>query len=286
MQKTALLLKPLELASLKTESNIVLIDARAGAGARDRYAAAHLEGALFVDLDTQLANIGPDAAKGGRHPLPDAKQFARVLTELGIMPNSYVVIYDDKNGANAAARFWWMLRAAGHARVQVLDGGLDAAIQAGFRLSSQEETPMNTEPYKISTWLLPLVEIDEVAKAALDADFLIIDVRDKIRYDGEQETIDLVAGHIPGAINIPFTGNLDTDGSYLSPSELREKYVKALDGRKPEQVIVHCGSGVTACHTILAMAYAGIEFPKLYVGSWSEWSRNARPIAINKTGHP
>ncbi len=148
-----------------------------------------MEGALYVDLNTQLANIKSDPALGGRHPLPSPVQFAQVLTQLGITLDSYIVIYDDKNCSNAAARFWWMLKSAGHNRVQVLDGGLDAAIKAGFKTSSNEETPLNTESYKISNWHLPLADIDEVAKVSHDRNFLVIDVRDKIRYDGDKEPI-------------------------------------------------------------------------------------------------
>lgn len=125
---------------------------------------------------------------------------------------------------------------------------------------------------------MPTADIAEVDEATHDAQCLIIDVRETGRYNGEFEPIDLIAGHIPNAVNIPFSSNLDTEGSFLSPSELREKYEKALKNRKVEQVIVHCGSGVTACHTLLAMAYAGMEIPKLYVGSWSEWSRSGRPL--------
>ena len=282
MQRISPLITPDELMSIRDKSNIVLIDARAGKNAQEQYSEAHLEGALFIDLNTQLANIKPDAANGGRHPLPSPYQFAQVLTQLGITPNTHVVIYDDKNSSNAAARFWWMLTSAGHKNVQVLDGGLNAAIKAGLKTSSYEETPHNTEAYKISEWQLPLVDIDEVAKVAQDENYLVIDVRDKVRYDGDKEPIDLIAGHIPGAVNIPFSGNLESDGTYLPSSELREKYLEALDGRRIENVIVHCGSGVTACHTILAMAYAGIEYPKLYVGSWSEWSRSNRPIATKQ----
>jgi thiosulfate/3-mercaptopyruvate sulfurtransferase len=283
-QRISPIIKPKELLSLKDKSNIVLVDARAGKDAQEQYSNVHLEGSLFVDLNTQLANIKLDPAIGGRHPLPSPTQFAQVITQLGITPDDYVVVYDDQNGSNAAARFWWMLKSAGHNKVQVLDGGLDAALKVGFKTSSNEETPLNTETYKISKWLLPLADIDEVTKVADDRKFLVIDVRDKVRYDGDKEPIDLIAGHIPGAVNIPFTSNLDADGSYLPSSELSDKYLKALDGRKIENVIVHCGSGVTACHTILAMAYAGIEFPKLYVGSWSEWSRNDRPIATKEEG--
>ncbi len=278
-QKLSPISKPSELVASVQEKNLVIVDARAGAGAKERYAASHLAGALFVDLEKQLANVPADASKGGRHPLPDLTQFAQVLTQLGIGPDTHVVVYDDKNGGNAAARFWWMLKAIGHESVQVLDGGLDAAVNAGFPVSSAEETPAIPEKtYQTLQWMLRLSDINEVEKVANDPDYLVIDVRDKDRFDGKVEPIDLIAGHIPGAVNIPFTSNLDANGFFLSPAELKEKYTEALNGRDAQHVIVHCGSGVTACHTLLAMAYAEMEIPKLYVGSWSEWSRTGRPM--------
>jgi thiosulfate/3-mercaptopyruvate sulfurtransferase len=276
------IIKASELIALRPTNNIVIIDASNGNGAAENYDSKHLEGALYVDLNTQLANINEDVSIGARHPLPMLEQFSNTLTTLGITPTSHVVIYDDKNGANAAARFWWMLKSAGHNNVQVLDGGLQAAIQAGFPTSSKIETPLKKEPYKIEKWFLPQVDIQEIDKVAQNPDFLIVDVRDEERYTGEKEPIDLVAGHIPGAINIPFTTNLDSNGFFLSPEELKNKYLKEFGPKKAENVIVHCGSGVTACHTLLAIAYAGLEIPKLYVGSWSEWSRNNRPIATSK----
>ncbi len=276
------IIKPQELLVLKETKTFVLIDARAGKDAKERFAASHLEGAQHADLDSQLADVKPNAADGGRHPLPNFASFSHILAELGITPYSSVVVYDDKNGANSAARFWWMLKSIGHEAVQVLDGGMDAAIKAGYPLSNQEakgkEQGANAATYPMSEWQLPMADISEVDEATLDAQCLIIDVRETGRYQGEFEPIDLIAGHIPNALNIPFSSNLDTEGFFLPPSELREKYEKALNDRKSEQVIVHCGSGVTACHTLLAMAYAGMEIPKLYVGSWSEWSRNGRPM--------
>jgi len=128
-----------------------------------------------------------------------------------------------------------------------------------------------------------LANIDEVEKASNSQDYLIIDVRESARYNGEYEPIDLISGHIPNAINIPFSTNLDENGLFLSPEILREKYKNIIDNKKSNEIIVHCGSGVTACHTLLAMAYAGFEIPKLYVGSWSEWSRNGKPIAVSRS---
>nr|WP_314895646.1 sulfurtransferase [uncultured Flavobacterium sp.] len=276
------IIKPDELIALNQTSELILIDASNGSGAKENYGVEHLEGALYVDLNTQLANINADVSIGGRHPLPTLEQFSETLTNLGITPTSHVVVYDDKNGSNAAARFWWMLKSVGHQKVQVLDGGLQAAIKAGFPTSSKTETPLKKEPYKIEKWLLSLADIHEIDEVSQDADFLVVDVRDEERYNGEKEPIDLIAGHIPGAINIPFTTNLDSNGLFLSPEELKGKYLKEFGDREAGNVIVHCGSGVTACHTLLAIAYAGLEIPKLYVGSWSEWSRNNRPIATSK----
>ena len=273
------LIKPGELLLLYRTKEIILIDASPGNPSKERYKEKHLDRALYVDLDTQLAAIKPDAANGGRHPLPAPEQFSGTLSSLGITPTSHVVVYDEKNGSNAAARFWWMLRSAGHSKVQVLDGGFEAAVKAGFPLSSKTELPAQTGTYRFEKWLLPLADIDEVDKVRLNKDFLVVDVRDHERFIGAKEPIDLIAGHIPGAVNIPFSNNLDPDGSYLLPEELRRKYAEAFAGVKPENIIVHCGSGVTACHTLLALDHAGIPIPKLYVGSWSEWSRNDRPIA-------
>ncbi|MBC5774991.1 sulfurtransferase [Pontibacter sp. KCTC 32443] len=273
------IIKPQELTAIYPDKNLVLIDARTGKDALAKYKAEHLAGALYVDLETDLAQKTADPAEGGRHPLPPIADFATLLGKLGITPESHVVVYDDKNGANAAARFWWMLRAIGHERVQVLDGGYNAAIQADIPTSSGSEKPAILSAYPHSKWLLPTATITEVEQLAQNPDYLVIDVREAARFKGETEPIDLVAGHIPGAVNIPFSTNLTGSGALLTPEELKAKYTSALGNRNPENIIVHCGSGVTACHTLLAMDYAGLGIPKLYVGSWSEWSRSDRPIA-------
>jgi len=280
-QNISPIIKPAELIALYPNNDLVIVDASNGIGAKENYASHHLEGALYVDLNTQLANINADVSIGGRHPLPELEHFSKTLTSLGITPASHVVVYDDKNGANAAARFWWMLKSVGHNKVQVLDGGFQAAVKAGFPTSSKIEIPLTKEPYKIENWLLPLADIHEIDKVAQNHDFLVVDVRDQERYNGEKEPIDLIAGHIPGAINIPFTTNLDSNGFFLSPEKLKNNYLKEFGNKAAQNIIVHCGSGVTACHTLLAIAYAGLEIPKLYVGSWSEWSRNNRPIATS-----
>jgi thiosulfate/3-mercaptopyruvate sulfurtransferase len=270
----------IEIEELQSLSNsVILIDARAGVDPLQRYQAGHLESAQFVDLDKDLSTKPADAAYGGRHPLPSLQDFSKLLGRLGITPESHVVVYDDKAGAFGGARFWWMLRAIGHEKVQVLNGGLQAAINAGVTLSTEPYTASPVQPYPVPAEYTGTVDINKAGAAASDDNQMVIDVREAYRYLGQSEPIDLVAGHIPGAVNLPYTFNLDASGKYLSPVELKKAYEEALGDVKPTDVIVHCGSGVTACHTLLGMEYAGITGPKLYVGSWSEWSRRDLPIA-------
>ena len=272
------LISPNQLLNCYQTEELILIDASNNKDSKENYLKCHLEGALHVDLNSQLADIKSDFSLGGRHPLPTLTQFSNTLSNLGISKSSQVIIYDDKNCSNAAARFWWMLKSIGHEKVQVLDGGFQAALKAGVPTSNKIETPLKSELYPIEKWKLPLVAIQDVDKAILDDEFLIIDVRDEERYKGEIEPIDLIAGHIPTAVNVPFSTNLNSEGFYLSPFELKEKYLKVFNNRPSNKVIVHCGSGVTACHTLLAIASAVLEIPNLYVGSWSEWSRNESEI--------
>ncbi|MBV8327003.1 sulfurtransferase [Chryseobacterium sp.] len=257
--------------NLPTE-NFIILDARTGKDAHQHYLEKHIKGARFIDLDKDLAEIGENAAFGGRHPLPSLEKFAEKLSLLGISERSRIVVYDDKNASNAAARAWWMLKAFGLKNVQVLDGGLQAAEKNGIEFSSGEEAVEKTEGIKRGHWELPVSSLEEVENELKNGSSTVIDVRDAYRYRGESEPIDLIAGHIPGAINIPFSENLDENGNFLTPEVLKEKYSKLLEN-KPERLIIHCGSGVTACHTILALDYAGLTIPSLYVGSWSEWSR-------------
>ncbi|PXY38885.1 sulfurtransferase [Flavobacterium cheongpyeongense] len=276
------ILNPETLLQLKESSEIILVDARAGVNAEENYKNEHLKDARFVDLNRDLATADCNPANGGRHPLPSLEKFSEVLSKLGITPKSHVVIYDDKNGSNAAARFWWMLRAAGHEKVQVLNGGIQTAIKFGFPVDSKTKSFDTAEKYPFPEWQLPLADIETVDKARNNPENIVIDVRDKNRFDGLTEPLDLIAGHIPGAVNVPFSENLDENGFYHSPEKLAEKYTKILGNTKPENVIIHCGSGVTACHTLLAMDYAGIPIPKLYIGSWSEWSRNNMPMTTKQ----
>jgi thiosulfate/3-mercaptopyruvate sulfurtransferase len=267
-----------ELLKLYKTKNLVIVDVSNGKNAKLNYDEKHLDGALYVDLNTQLAEIKDDLSIGGRHPLPKIENFAQTLSNLGISSKSHVILYDDKNGANAAARFWWMLKSIGHEKVQVLNGGLQEAEKVNFPMSSKTEIIVQTQLYKVTDWKLKIAEMDEVEKVSQNKNHIVIDVRDVERYNGETEPIDLIAGHIPGAINVPLTENLDENGLFKSPNELKNKYEQLFGSVKSENIIVHCGSGVTACHSLLAIAYAEMEIPKLYVGSWSEWSRNNKII--------
>lgn len=271
-----------ELLEIYTNSNLIILDASNHKNALLNYQQKHLDGALFIDLNTQLADIKEDPSIGGRHPLPSPEKFAETLTALGITPQSHVIVYDDNNASNAAARCWWMLIAIGHQKVQVLNGGFKSAQKNGLPINGNIVQIKLVDSYPASEWRSPLADINEVETVAQNKDYLVIDVRDKARYNGETEPIDLIAGHIPGAINVPFIENLNEEGLFLSPTELRLKYQNVINNKSTENIIVHCGSGVTACHTLLAMAYANIEIPKLYIGSWSEWSRNNKAIAIIK----
>lgn len=249
----------------------ILLDARP----RAAYEAGHLPNAIHADPDRDLA-APRDPAHGGRHPLPPLDLWLRRVGEWGIGPESEVVIYDAQSGANAASRAWWMLRAIGHERVAVLDGGMQAA---GAALTTEVPSPKSRVPYPASSWLRPTVTIDEVDARRADASWKVLDVRSGERYRGEVEPFDPIAGHIPGAVNLPYAENLD-GGFFKDRSALRTQYDQLLGGTPPERLIVHCGSGVTACHTLLALEAAGLDGAALYVGSWSEWCRNEdRPRA-------
>ena len=270
-----------ELLKLYQNENVIIVDASSGKNAKENYFIKHLDNALYIDLNSQLAVLPNDFADGGRHPLPSINKFAETLQQLGITNDSHVIVYDDKSGANAAARFWWMLKSIGHEKVQVLNGGIQEAEKVNFPINNNIEIPKTVEPYKFEDWKLHTAEINEVEKHSLNKNYIVIDVRENNRYRGEIEPIDLVAGHIPGAINVPFSTNLNENGQFLSPMELKEKYQTIFGNIKSENIIIHCGSGVTACHSLLAIDYAGLAIPKLYAGSWSEWSRNNKKIATD-----
>jgi thiosulfate/3-mercaptopyruvate sulfurtransferase len=256
------------------------VDARPGPEGQRAYDASHLEGAVHADLESDLSGDKSTPARGGRHPLPPLDAFARTLSALGIGPESTVVVYDAQNGVNAAARFWWMLRAVGHERVAIADGGLRALEEAGGKTTSEAPATTAAPAYPVgSAWRLPTAGLEEVDRLRRDPGSVVIDVRARERYEGKSEPIDPVAGHIPGAINVPLTENLETNGKFKPPAELRRLYREILGGRSADRAIVHCGSGVTACLTLAALERAGLEGAALYVGSFGEWCR-ARPAEI------
>lgn len=250
-------------------SDAVILDARP----RAQYETGHIPGAMHADPDRQLA-APHDPRIGGRHPLPPIEQWTKQLGEWGIGPETTVIVYDDTLGANAAARAWWMLRAIGHENVAVLDGGLRAASEP---LEIAEPQPKSRAPYPATRWLRNVVEMNDVDALRKDPNWKVLDVRSAERYRGETEPIDPIAGHIPGALNLPFMQNVEEGGFFKDAHSLRAQYEQFLGDTPVERLIVHCGSGVTACHTLLALEAAGLDGASLYVGSWSEWCRNEMP---------
>lgn len=263
---------------LESSGDVVLLDAGRG---RSAYDAGHLADARYADINEHLSGLseltGPPT-RGGRHPLPGIARWCRTLGDWAITPSTNVIVYDDQAGANAAARAWWMLRSIGHERVAVLDGGLAAALAADLPQSTAPVVVSPRPPYPAGRWLRATVDIDTVDELRRDPKWMVLDVRSASRYAGLEETFDPVAGHIPGAVNMPFAENL-AGGRFKPPAELRGLYEERLDGVPTNHLVVHCGSGVTACHTLLALEIAGMHGAALYVGSWSEWCRNPRPRA-------
>ena len=230
------------------------------------YAKGHIPGAFHAHIDRDLAGPVGNGGKG-RHPLPIPGAFQRFLRTHGVDDDSQVVCYDDAGGA-WAARLWWLLRHHGHTAVAVLDGGI-ARWKIQGRPLSKEHRKAGDGAFSGTAGAMPIVQADDLDGRVL------IDARAPERFRGEQEPIDPVPGHIPGARNLPHTGNLNTDGRFLSPDELKARY----EGLDAAQTVVYCGSGVTAAHDVLAMEIAGLGTPALYPGSWSEWSRAGRPVA-------
>lgn len=270
------LISPKELSKWMQDSTkeLVVLDASASEKEYQKYLQSHIKGARFV-FNEDLSSPVTDASLGGRHPLPSIQEFEKTLQRLGITKNSTVVIYDNQGGANAASRFWWMLQSVGHKQTYVLDGGYQGALQQGIVMESQEEPEVEVAPYGLSSFAWPTIEIDQIVDNQNKEDNVLIDVRQSQRYNGITEPIDLLAGHIPGAVNICFDQNLDEKGYFKSKQELRELYQNVVQGK--EKVNIQCGSGVTACHTILALVHAGFDLPTLYVGSWSQYSRSDYP---------
>ena len=234
---------------------------------RDEYARGHIPGAVFVDLEHEItAPAGP-----GRHPIPTKDQLTLAMRRAGVSASTHVVAYDDADGS-IAARLWWLLRKHGHARVSVLDGGLKAWVAAGGPLAT--EVPSVEEGTFTALPLPPSAIVDKgaVDRARRDPTTRILDARARERYRGDIEPVDARPGHIPGAKSAPFSENVD-GGTFRAPTELREHYARlgAIDAK---ELIVYCGSGVTACHDLLALELAGITGAKLYEGSWSDWARD------------
>ena len=268
-----------ELAALMGEPNLVIVDTRHDlmnpSIGRDAYAASHIPGAIFMSIDDDLS--AAKTGKNGRHPLPSPETFVQTLVAKGIGNASKVVVYD-QGSAMFVGRLWWMLRWSGHDDVFVLDGGFAQWVKEG----RAAETTANVRPATTFT-ASPRDDLrltaEQTQAALTQPQRRILDARAPERYRGEAEPVDPVAGHIPGAFNRAFPMNL-RDGLFKPASELRGEFEALLAGRKPEDLIHQCGSGVSACANIIAMEHAGLSGSKLYAGSWSEWCADAaRPIA-------
>jgi thiosulfate/3-mercaptopyruvate sulfurtransferase len=268
------------LAKQFERTDLVLFDCRFDLGnvhwGETEYVNAHLPGAQYLHLDRDLSS--PITPASGRHPLPDPELFANAMGARGVGAGSQVVAYDQGNGAHAA-RLWWLLRWIGCRDVAVLDGGFAAWRASGLPLSSTAQTPVPRKlPIAIEAdaW----VSSETVNELRLRPHTLLVDARGAERFAGRNETIDPIAGHVPGARNHPFLANLGADGKFLRPEELRRRWQTLLGSQPPSALIAMCGSGVTACHNLLALEHAGLPGARLYAGSWSEWIRDARrPVA-------
>lgn len=243
---------------------------------RTAYARGHIPGALFLHLDDDLS--GAKDGRNGRHPLPDVADFARRMSACGVDETTQVVAYDNEGGI-FASRLWWLLRWLGHDKVAVLDGGL-----AGWKRSKRaldESTPVVAPRVFTPRPQALTVDVGQVLAGLGSPHMLVLDARSPERFRGENETLDPVGGHIPGAVNRFYFDNLDDDGCFFKPvAELRNEFDALLAGRPASEVVQQCGSGVTACHNLLAMELAGLSGSKLYPGSWSEWCADpARPVA-------
>jgi thiosulfate/3-mercaptopyruvate sulfurtransferase len=274
------------LRALVGGPGIAVLDCRfdlaAAEAGREAYRRSHIPGARYVDLNRDLS--GPVSAASGRHPLPDPPALAGFFGTLSICADTQVVVYDESNGS-FAARAWWLLRWLGHPKVAVLDGGMSAWLRAGGATESGE--PPRATAGRSATGTggssaagQAALGADELIAALEKPRTLLIDARAPERYAGSVEPIDPVAGHIPGAVNHPFSSNLQSDGRFLPADELERRWRERLAGASPADVGMMCGSGVTACHNLLALERAGLPGARLYAGSWSEWIRDPRrPVA-------
>ena len=236
-------------------------------GARD-YAEAHVPGAVYADLNRDLSDLSKTGV--GRHPLPDDANFSAVLNRWGWSPDMFVVAYDDAGGALAAARLWWMIRLVGSRRAAVLDGGLKAWNDVGFATTGDVPTRASTSN-EVRFDASHIVMTDELQRLRGNPKTVLLDARGAPRYRGDVEPIDRVAGHVPGARNRPFADNLDAHGRFKTASQLRADFEILIGSRDPADVVHMCGSGVTACHNLLAMEHAGLTGSRVYAPSWSGW---------------
>ena len=273
------LIRAEELAAAIDDPQLIVVDVRHDLGdytlGLRKYNEGHIPGAHFLSVETDLA--GPHNGRNGRHPLPPIDAFAATMSSLGVDRTKQVVAYDSGT-STYAARLWWMLRWLGHRHVAVLDGGMRAWEAGGFPVTTAvpERKPAKFEPALSET----PVSVDTLVAHRGDADYTLIDARGADRFRGENETIDPVAGHIPGSKSRPFTTNLNKDQTFKDRDTLRAEFEAAIGGLAPAQIVHTCGSGVTACNNLLAMEHAGLTGSRLYPGSWSEWSADpSRPIA-------
>jgi thiosulfate/3-mercaptopyruvate sulfurtransferase len=270
-----------ELAEHVFEPNWVVLDCRHDLAnpdfGRNAYAEGHVPNAQFAHLDDELAGakVGADGKFRGRHPLPDRAAFVATLRGWGINDDTQVIAYD-AHGGMFAARLWWMLRWVGHDAVAVLDGGLQAWLAHGMSVST-EASPRTLGSITDKPSLATSVGADDIVKNLAAGNRTVVDVRAPDRYRGENETLDPVGGHIPNAKNRFFKDNLQADGRFKSADQLREEFSRIIE--QPADAIMQCGSGVTACHNLLALEVAGLKGAALYPGSWSEWCADpSRPV--------
>lgn len=244
------------------------------------YLESHIPGARHADLDQHLSDKSgaPDCASGGRHPLPSREKFAAWLRSQGVAKGMQVIVYD-RNGALYAGRLWWILKWCGHEAVAMLDGGLQAWQQVGGALRSGAEPAPAPGDFALGAPLAQLRDAASLVQGLGQSTQTLIDARAAPRFRGEVEPLDPVAGHIPGALNRPFQGNLDADGKFKSPQALRQEFEALLAGRDPASVVHHCGSGVSAIPNLIGMELAGLGRAALYAGSWSDWCSDPnRPV--------
>ena len=275
------LISPEALAARLGDPNLLVVDCRFDLAGPDKgerdYESAHIPGAVYAHLDRDLSDL---SARGlGRHPLPTDAALSSAFSRWGLHRDMDVVACDDANGALAAARLWWLLRLAGHERAAVLDGGLAAWRAAGLPLASGAATQHRRDVHATID-RGQVVGYDELERRRADRRIVLIDARAAPRYRGEVEPIDPKAGHVPGALNRPFSDNLDASGRFKSPSMLRDAFTALIGSHAPTDVVHMCGSGVTACHNLLAMEQAGLHGSRVFAPSWSGWiSDPARPVA-------